>query len=358
MTIRAGSFAKRLYLPRILGSAAGFWAVAAVLTSYALPAWVWVLLVFHGFVWPHVAYSLASRVRVSYHVERRNMLVESAFGGLWVAAMQFNALGCTLLMSMFCMNCIAVGGPRLLAISLPVMATSALAFTLLLGSAFLPQTSTAQVYACLPMLAVYPMAVAFAAYRLAAQLAEHKRQLKEANRMDSLTGLLNQGAWKDFLSEEFTAAGQRPLPTTLALIDIDCFKSINDVHGHLVGDEVIRLMSVTLRQRCRPTDIAGRLGGDEFGLVLRDTDGEQAKAIMARLKHYMREAFATRTDLPPITLSVGVSKHDATMRRVEDWVMASDSALYQAKREGRNRVILAEQASAAKTVTHAEHGRR
>lgn len=347
MTIKAGTFAKRLYLPRILGSAAGFWAVAAVLTSYSLPVWVWVLLVFHGFIWPHVAYLLARTVRVSYHVERRNMIVESAFGGLWVAAMQFNALGCTLLMSMFCMNCIAVGGPRLLAISLPVMATGALAFTWLLGSTFLPQTSTSQVYACLPMLAVYPMAVAFAAYRLAAQLAEHKRQLKEANRMDSLTGLLNQGAWKRFLGEEFTAAQQRPLPTTLALIDIDHFKAINDVHGHLVGDDVIRLLTVTLRQRCRPTDVAGRIGGDEFGLVLRDTDGEQAEAILARLKHHMLRAFEARKDLPPMTLSIGVSERGATMVRVEDWVMASDNALYQAKREGRNRVVLAEQVSAA-----------
>jgi diguanylate cyclase len=297
-----------------------------------------------------VAYLLGRNVRVPYLVERRNMIVESAFGGLWVAAMQFNALPCTLLVSMFCMNCIAVGGPRLLAASLPMMAVTVLGSKAVLGSAFLPETSPAQVYACLPMLAVYPMAVAWAAYRLAAKLAEHKRQLKEASRFDSLTGLLNQGAWKAFLNEEFMAAGQRQSPTTLALIDIDHFKAINDTYGHPVGDKVIQLLTATLRHRSRSLDVAGRLGGDEFGLVLRDATGAQAERVLARLTHYVTEAFLARSDLPRITLSIGTAQLSQQMARAEDWVISSDTALYEAKRQGRNRIVLAIRESAPLAV--------
>jgi diguanylate cyclase len=304
-----------------------------------MPAWVWVLLVFHGFVWPHVAYLLGRHVPVPYLVERRNMIIESAFGGLWVAAMQFNALPCTLLVSMFCMNCIAVGGPRLLAASLPMMAAITVIASAVLDSSFLPETHHDQVYACLPMLAVYPIAVAWAAYKLAAKLAEHKRQLKEASRFDSLTGLLNQGAWKTFLDEEFISARQRKLPTTLALIDIDHFKTINDTYGHPVGDEVIQLLTAALREHSRQFDVAGRLGGDEFGLVLRNATVSQAAAILERLKQSINDAFEAQKDLPQISLSIGTAQLSESMAQAQDWVITSDAALYEAKRQGRNCIV-------------------
>jgi diguanylate cyclase len=340
MTSKPGSFAKRIYLPRLLGSAAGFWAVSVVLNEYAMPAWVWVLLVFHGFIWPHVAYLLGRKVPVPYMVECRNMIIESAFGGLWVAAMQFNALPCTLLVSMFCMNCIAVGGPRLLVASLPMMASICVVACAFLGSSFLPETRHDQVYACLPMLAIYPIAVALAAYNLAAKLAEHKRQFKEASRFDSLTGLLNQGAWKTFLDEEFTSARQGALPTTLALIDIDHFKAINDTYGHPVGDEVIRLLTSTLRESSRSIDVVGRLGGDEFGLVMRDATASQAEEMLVLLKQCITEAFQAQSDLPRVSLSIGAAQLSAPMAHYRDWVIAADAALYDAKRQGRNRVVI------------------
>jgi diguanylate cyclase len=340
MTPKPGSFAKRIYLPRLLGSAAGFWAVSVVLDDYAMPTWVWVLLVFHGFVWPHVAYLLGYKVPVPYRVECRNMIVESAFGGLWVAAMQFNALPCTLLVSMFCMNCIAVGGPRLLVASMPMMASTCVVACVFLGASFLPETRHDQVYACLPMLAIYPIAVAWAAYKLAAKLAEHKRQLKEASRFDSLTGLLNQGAWKIFLNEEYTAARQREQPTTLALIDIDHFKAINDTYGHPVGDEVIRLLTATLRDSSRPMDVAGRLGGDEFGLVLRNATASQAEVMLVWLKQCITDAFLAQSGLPRVSLSIGAAQLSEPMAHHLDWVIAADAALYDAKHQGRNRVVI------------------
>lgn len=332
------SFAKRIYLPRILGSGVGFWAIAAVLYAVQPPTWVWAVLLFNGYVWPHVAYFLARRVPVPYLVERRNMLVECAFGGLWVAAMQFNALPSTLLVSMLCMNCIAVGGMGLLRAGMAVLLGVLGASAMILKPSFLPQTSHLQVYACLPMLAIYPMAVGGAAYRLAAKLAEHKRAFRDFSRLDSLTGLLNQGAWRTALTEEFAMARRSHAIVTLVLIDIDHFKHINDTHGHLIGDEVIRLFSGVLKNNRRATDVAGRIGGDEFGLVLGATNNAQASFALERLKRQLRDEFAARPDLPAVNLSIGIAEYAPHIASVEDWISVCDQALYDAKRNGRNTI--------------------
>lgn len=76
---KKGSFAKRMYLPRLIGSGVGFWAIAPALTPLSVPAWVWALLVFNAYIWPHLAFLLASRVDVPYVVERRNLLIEACW---------------------------------------------------------------------------------------------------------------------------------------------------------------------------------------------------------------------------------------------------------------------------------------
>lgn len=341
MSFKAGTFAKRIYLPRIIGSGVGFWSIAAALIALPTPSWVWMLLIFHGYVWPHIAYLCARRVPIPYIVERRNMLVESGFGGLWVIAMDFNALPSTMLVSMLCMNCIAVGGFRLLKASLTVLGVGGIASAVILRPHFSPETSAFQVYACLPMLAVYPLAVGAAAYRLGAKLAAHKRAFRDFSRLDSMTGLLNQGAWRAMLDDEYALASRGRAVTTLALIDIDHFKAINDRYGHLIGDEVIKLFSKVMIERRRSTDIAGRVGGDEFGLIFRGTNTAEAGIVLAQLKHHLLDAFATRKDLPTVTLSIGTAEYTQETTSVEAWITACDHALYAAKRQGRDRVICA-----------------
>jgi diguanylate cyclase len=340
MSAKTISFAKRIYLPRVLGSAVGFCAVAAVLFTVPTPAWVWVLLIFHAFAWPHVAYLLARRVAVPYLVERRNMVMESAFGGLWVAAMHFNMLPTTMLVSMLSMNCIAVGGARLLGLCLGALTIALLAFTVILQPGFAPATSALQVYACLPMLAIYPLAVGGSAYRLAAKLAEHKRAFRDYSRMDSLTGLLNQGAWRVALEEEYALGKREAGRATLALIDIDHFKAVNDGYGHLTGDEVIKMFGAVLGDVKRSTDIAGRIGGDEFGLILRGFDEAQAGILMARLQQQLAQTFTNQPELPVVSLSIGVATFSLEYGSVEAWLRSCDRALYEAKAQGRNQIVV------------------
>ena len=121
------------------------------------------------------------------------MLIDSVLGGFWAASMQFNPLPAVTILSMMMMNNVAVGGPKMMVRGLLAQLTGVLLSWLLLGVAFNPHTTAMQIYACLPMLTLYPFAVGMISYQLAIKLAEHKRTLRALSRTDSLTGLLNPG---------------------------------------------------------------------------------------------------------------------------------------------------------------------
>ncbi|MCG7373977.1 diguanylate cyclase [Pseudomonas luteola] len=293
---------------------------------------------FNAYVWPHIAYGLSRSVTVPYVVERRNLLIEAVMGGFWVAAMGLNALPSTMMISMYCLNSIAVGAPGLLWKSLLAQLAGLLTAWTLLGFKFIPETSHLQVYAYLPMLAIYPMAVGGAAYQLAGKLAQHKRALRDFSRLDSLTGVLNHGAWKESLEAEFVALQQGNRSAVLALIDIDRFKSINDTQGHLIGDEVIRVLSDVLKANCRASDIAGRVGGDEFAVLFKAADCAQARLALARLQQCFRKVLEEQNHLPVVTLSIGIVPYDQAMTDAQLWLKCSDQALYQAKHNGRDQL--------------------
>lgn len=178
------------------------------------------------------------------------------------------------------------------------------------------------------------------AYRLAAKLAEHKRAFRNYSRTDSLTGLLNQGAWRVALEEEYALGKREVGMATLALIDIDHFKLVNDGYGHQTGDEVIKMFGVLLDEVTRSTDIAGRIGGDEFGLILRGSDKAQAGNLLARLQQRLAEAFTSQAELPVVSLSIGVATFSLEYGNVEAWLRSCDRALYEAKAQGRNRIVV------------------
>ena len=278
------SFARRIYRPRIIGTAMCCISVIAALSPLAKPDWVWALLLINGFVWPHLAYQLATRSKLPYDAEQRNLVWDALFSGFWVATLQFAPLTSVTLLSMVSMNNVAAGGKRLLLRGALAQAFGVGVAGLLFGLHFNPAVSLAQVYACLPMLTLYPMAIGLVCYQLAIKLSEHKRALSALSRIDSLTGLLNHGSWKDLLQLKFHKCQQQQSYATIALIDIDHFKRINDTHGHIVGDAVLRQLSLELRSSLRENDLAGRYGGDEFCVILPQMALEQAAQVMERMR--------------------------------------------------------------------------
>jgi len=335
------SFARRIYMPRTVGLGIGCISVIAALYPLHMPIWVWVLLLFNGFVWPHLAYQLSTRSTFPYQAERRNLLYDSLCGGFWAATMQFNPLPAITIISMMSMNNVAAGGQRLFIRGAMTQLVGVLISWLLLGAAFTPDTNVIQVYACLPMLTLYPLAVGMVCYRLAIKLSEHKRALSALSRTDSLTGLLNHGSWKNLLHLTYLKCQQRQIQATLALIDIDHFKNINDTYGHIVGDTVLRQLSSELKRNLRENDLAGRYGGDEFCVILPDMPLDQARAIMERL----REVFGSyrNQEVPglQVSLSIGLATYQPQFTDAATWLNEADRALYAAKNTGRNKINIA-----------------
>lgn len=332
------SFARRIYWPRIIGLGIGGISVCATIYPLPLPAWVWALLLFHGLLWPHLACQLSTRSAFPYQAERRNMLYDSLLGGFWAATMQFNPLPTVTILSMMAMNNVAAGGLRLFIRGGLVQCGGILLSWALLGASFNTQISALQIYACLPMLTLYPLAVGMVCYRLAIKLHEHKRALSALSRTDSLTGLLNHGSWKDLLHIKFHKCQQRQIEASIALIDIDHFKAINDTYGHIVGDSVLRHLSNELRRNLRHDDLAGRYGGDEFCVILPRMSHQQALEVMERLRRVFNQYRHPQVAELQVSLSIGLAAFRPAYLDPSSWLHAADQALYQAKHCGRNRI--------------------
>jgi diguanylate cyclase (GGDEF)-like protein len=163
---------------------------------------------------------------------------------------------------------------------------------------------------------------------------------------DGLTGLPNKRAVTDALKRTFAQASTINAPLALLLLDLDQFKLINDQRGHAVGDQVLANVGATLRSALRSGDFAGRNGGEEFAVLLPDTEIAAALEIAERIRAAIAEITLPGSDVS-VTASVGVSgfpDHAGTLERLE---RLADAALYVAKRRGRNRVELAELAGPA-----------
>ncbi|WP_448108400.1 diguanylate cyclase [Pseudomonas azerbaijanoccidentalis] len=333
------SLARRLYASRALGLVLGLLCVSAAMYPLNPAPWVWGVMLFNGLLWPHLAYQWSRRAARPYHAEHRNLLVDAFMGGFWVAAMQFNPLPSATTISMMAMNNVAIGGLRFLLAGTAAQILGIGVGWLIFTPLFIPETSQLQLYACLPLMCFYPLALGLICFRQAHTLGLQKRELLALSRTDSLTGLLNHGAWKDQLEVEFQRCQRQPQGGAIALIDIDHFKSINDTYGHVAGDIVLRQLSKILRQNLRATDVAGRYGGDEFCVILPNLPLGSAAAVMEAL----RERFATlgyeQSPALTVSLSIGLAAFNPSHTDATRWLNDADQALYEAKTSGRNRVI-------------------
>ncbi|MGE4406708.1 diguanylate cyclase [Pseudomonas sp.] len=335
------SFARRAFYPRAIGLAVGFFCVAAVFWSRETPLWVWGLLIAFCYLWPSVALYLSRRSRSTSLLEKRFVLFDSLMGGFWIATMQFNVLPSAVLLSMLAMNNTATGGARFVLQGLVMQLLGMLLSGLLLGFGFSPQTSQAQMYACLPMLIVHPLTIGMVLYRLAYQLGENKRALRSLSRTDSLTGLFNRGYWNELLQLEFSHCKGSGGVASLALIDLDNFKHVNDRYGHVLGDELLRQVGQCIRRNLRAEDMPGRYGGDEFCAVLPGARARDAWEVLERLRDEIAELDLPLAPALSASLSIGIAEFDPRMDEALGWLKAADQALYEAKRQGRNRIALA-----------------
>ena len=172
-------------------------------------------------------------------------------------------------------------------------------------------------------------------------------QLLARSRVDPKTGLLNAATWESEATAEIARAIRTRSPLSVALIDIDHFKAVNDTHGHLAGDTVLRALSDTLREQLRVYDVVGRFGGEEFVVLLPHTGEADALIIAERLRTHVATMSIpiapgeTPESCVRLTISIGVTALDAAGGELTDLLTAADAALYYAKQTGRNRTHVA-----------------
>lgn len=158
---------------------------------------------------------------------------------------------------------------------------------------------------------------------------------------DELTGLYNRRYFERHLSIMLAKAQEQGRDMALMLIDMDYFKSVNDTHGHDTGDAVLREFADRLRRNIRGVDLACRFGGEEFVVLMPDTDYRQAQGVAERVRNAVAEkSFDAGAGQPlTVTVSVGLALNEQTTDTPEMLLKRADVALYRAKREGRNRVV-------------------
>jgi diguanylate cyclase (GGDEF)-like protein len=168
------------------------------------------------------------------------------------------------------------------------------------------------------------------------QLRHTHTQLEQLATHDPLTNVLNARAFSHELAQELSRNRRYGRPLALIYLDLDDFKTVNDAHGHATGDAVLRLVADAMRGAVRQADVVGRLGGDEFGVLMPETDGDVAHAAANRLVSSIRTVFR---GTPSVTASIGVVSVSGTEAGTDELLRKADQAMYAAKRAGKDRVV-------------------
>lgn len=176
-------------------------------------------------------------------------------------------------------------------------------------------------------------------YGNVSELAEEAEALERLACADGLTGLNNRRHFLLLANSEWARFQRYKRPLALLMADIDKFKSVNDTYGHDVGDEVIKAVAAVLQSSKRSNDIVGRLGGEEFAIVLPEATLDSASAAAERFRRLIaNRVISADAQRIPVTISLGVASADEGTNGIEELLKRSDLALYEAKHTGRNRV--------------------
>ena len=171
------------------------------------------------------------------------------------------------------------------------------------------------------------------------ELQEVNNELKRLSQTDMLTHLNNRGHWESCLKKEFKRQKRAKYVSSLLLFDIDHFKKVNDTYGHTAGDEVIIHLANSLKKILRDTDIAGRYGGEEYAVILMDTNASNSKIFAERLRKMVEASSCVYNDIEiKFTISLGIAEFNNQLSTHQDWISSADKALYKAKEGGRNKV--------------------
>jgi len=333
---KARAFVRRIYPMRNLGVLLLCLPYVSVLLEQGtLGRYAWAV-VLNVLVWPHVAFWWALRARDPVAAEHRNLVADAAFGGFWIAATHFSLVPAAAMLSILAADRLAAGGWRLLGRATLACAVVATLTGWALGWPYQPVASMRTIAWSLPAIFIYMLALSHVGYELARRIAQQNRELDRLNLTDAGVDLPNRRFFNARAQELVASARAGHAHAVLLVLDVDGFKSINDRHGHVAGDEVLREIARLLREQAGATGFPARLGGDEFALLLGATltEGER---VAAHLREGVAMLQLASWPQLHVSVSVGVAPLAPHHRGMDEWVGAADRAMYVAKASARGR---------------------
>ena len=176
-------------------------------------------------------------------------------------------------------------------------------------------------------------------FALALRRVNLYRELEKIAITDSLTEVRTRRHWMERLTEEIKRSRAQKIKMSILMMDVDHFKTFNDQYGHLTGDQILRKIAKILKENLREIDIAGRYGGEEFCVLLPDTDFEGAQYAAERIRQAIEKSVIEAYDnTVKATVSIGLATFPKDGQTLEELIEKADQSLYQAKQTGRNRV--------------------
>ncbi len=323
---------------------------------------LWILAALQLLVYPHVVYWLARRSANSQQAEINNLTVDCLLFGALMAALEFPLwITFTVYLASTLNITISRGAWGLLRSQL-AFASGALIAVVLLGWHLSPATGWPATALCIFGNLVYMMAIGITAYGRNQQLRETREalrlgeqtlkvkldeiqllqaKLQEQATRDPLTGLFNRRFLDTIAPRELARCEREGLHLTVMMIDLDHFKKVNDSYGHQGGDEVLKRLAALLLEKVRVIDVACRYGGEEFLLLLPSMPPEIALVRAAQWREaFAKEVVALGALRIQATISIGVASYPEHGDTLNALTRCADAALYRAKKEGRNRVVM------------------
>ena len=194
--------------------------------------------------------------------------------------------------------------------------------------------------------------------RVGSRVVQYQQHLEYQTQIDSLTGLFNRRAFERKITDEFERAKRYGHPLSVLILDIDNFKQINDTYGHHGGDKALVKISETLREKTRRSDFPSRYGGEEFVLILPESDQESALLAATKIHEEIRSC-TFGTPEKPFLLTVSIGLSSTSLKAYSDWremIEDADGALYHAKNTGKDKIELALPDDTAITRAASAHG--
>ena len=315
--------------------------IGAALQLQDVPHFLFIMLWINALAWPCFAFLTTMRSARPALIERSALLIDGALGGAWIALVGFNPIVTLMLVATLAAGKMAFGGWIVLVKAALLQFTAAMCVGAFVG--YKPQLEVPLdlILLCAPCLIGYPLVVGLIAHGLLETIGRQAKTISKFSKTDPQTGLSHYSHWRSLADQAFQEFREQRICSALLVVDIDHCKTINDTYGHELGDDVIRMVALTIKQFVREHDAAAQYGGGAFVVMISNVTLEQALSVSERIRQAISSASLARAPKLQLSGSIGVAVTDEEVSSLDVWFTKADGALYEAKALGRNQVVSA-----------------